>query len=186
MKKFPRPENSPATGPESQKEVLSDQSRNLIWILQSKLIFFAILEWVIRAISRDQKFSPPGKSTKLIYFKEENGWKSNIPQVPQFLFVSFSWFSVGFLWVPPPRVSVVFLRFPLFFFGFRGQVEILSFLKNHGKGWFPGCAKIFLGEKLIKSERKFRTEKKRKILYKKKDSTMFGTDAIRFGEIDSN
>ena len=116
-------------------------------------------EWVIRAISRDQKFSPPGKSTKLIYFKEENGWKSNIPQVPPFLFVSFSWFSVGFLWVPP-RVSVVFLRFPLFFFGFRGQVEILSFLKNRGKGWFSGCAKIFPREKLIKSERTFRTEKK--------------------------
>ena len=84
-----------------------------------KIDFFRDLgEWVIRAISRDQKFSPPGKSTKLIYFKEENGWKSNIPQVPPFLFVSFSWFSVGFLWVPPqgfrgfPQVSFVFLWFP--------------------------------------------------------------------------
>ena len=121
MENFPGPENSPATGQKSQKEVLSDQSRNLIWILQSKLMFFAILEseWVVRAISRDQKFSPHRKYIKLIYFKEENEWKSNISQDPPFLFVSVSWFSVGFLWVPPlqgfrgfPQVSFVFLWFP--------------------------------------------------------------------------
>ena len=87
-----------------------------------KIDFFRDLgEWVIRAISRDQKFSPPGKSTKLIYFKEENGWKSNIPQVPpgpvfvrQFLLV-FRRFPMG---SPPqgfrgfPQVSFVFLWFP--------------------------------------------------------------------------
>ena len=121
-----------------------------------KIDFFRDLgEWVIRAISRDQKYSPPGKSTKLIYFKEENGWKSNIPQVPPFLFVSSSWFSVGFLWVPPQG----FRGFPLFFFGFRGQVEIIFSLRNHRKGLFSSCAKKFPGGKLKKSERKIRTGK---------------------------
>ena len=87
-------------------------------------------------------------------------YSSGPPVFVRQFFLVFRRFPMG----SPPRVSVVFLRFPLFFFGFRGQVEILSFLKNRGKGWFSGCAKIFPGEKLIKSERKFRTGKKEKFV----------------------
>ena len=93
-------------------------------------------------------------------------YSSGPPVFVRQFFLVFRRFPMG---SPPPGFPWFseILRFPLFFFGFRGQVEILSFLKNHGKGWLSGCAKIFPGEKLIKSKRKFRTGKKGKF-YKKK------------------
>ena len=130
-----------------------------------RIDFFRDLgEWLIRAISRDQKFSPHRKYIKLIYFKEENEWKSNISQDPPFLFVSVSWFSVGFLWVPPlqgfrgfPQVSFVSLWFP-----WPSRNSFL-FEKSWKRMVFRLC-KHFPWGKINKIGTKISNRKKRKIL----------------------